>query len=166
VRGLDYYSRTVFEWVTTKLGAQDAVCSGGRYDGLVAQLGGKATPAIGFAMGLERLVALMEEEGVPAPAAAPHAYLVRVGTAAGRAGFTLADRLREAVPGLQLIMDCGGGGFGGQLKRADRSGAQVALILGDDEAAGERVSLKPLRGGEQESVSWQALPARLRKLID
>jgi histidyl-tRNA synthetase len=132
----------------------------------VAQLGGKATPAIGFAMGEERLVALMEEEGVAPQVSAPHAYLVRVGSAAGRAGFQLADRLRTAVPGLQLIMDCGGGGFGGQLKRADRSGAAVALILGDDEVAAERVALKPLRGGEQESVSWQALPERLQKFVD
>ncbi|MFI5269316.1 MAG: histidine--tRNA ligase, partial [Chloroflexota bacterium] len=161
VRGLDYYTRTVFEWTTSKLGAQDAVCSGGRYDGLVAQLGGKPTPATGFAMGLERLVALMQEEGVETPAEIPHAYMVRVGDAAERAGFRLAESLREALPGLRLTMDCGGGGFGNQLKRADKSGAEVALIMGDDEAKGRRVALKSLRGGDQEEVSWDALPGRL-----
>ena len=166
VRGLDYYTRTVFEWTTTKLGAQDAVCSGGRYDGLVAQLGGKPTPATGFAMGMERLVALLQEEGVQAAADAPHAYMVRVGDAAERAGLVLAERLREALPELRLTVDCGGGSFGSQLKRADKSGAPVALILGDDETAGKRVGLKPLRGGEQEQVSWDALSARMQGLLD
>ena len=166
VRGLDYYTRTVFEWVTTKLGSQDAVCSGGRYDGLVAQLGGKPTPATGFAMGIERLVALLEQEGTVSADVAPHAYLVRVGEAAERAGFRLASSLREALPALGLVMDCGGGGFGNQLKRADKSGAQVALILGDDEAAAHSVTLKPLRGGEQETLAWDALPARLSRLLD
>ena len=166
VRGLDYYTRTVFEWITTRLGAQDAVCSGGRYDGLVAQLGGKPTPGTGFAMGMERLVALMEEEGVAPIEAPPHAYMVRVGEAAERAGFSLAESLREALPSLRLVMDGGGGGFGSQLKRADKSGAGVAIILGDDETAGRRVALKPLRGGEQEDVSWEALPARLKGIVD
>ena len=166
VRGLDYYTRTVFEWITTRLGAQDAVCSGGRYDGLVAQLGGKPAPATGFAMGLERLVALMEEEGVAAAAASPHAYMVRVGEAAERAGFRLAEELREQLPSLRLVMDGGGGGFGSQLKRADKSGAEWAIILGEDETAGRRAALKPLRGGEQEQVSWEALPARLKGLSE
>ncbi len=166
VRGLDYYTRTVFEWITTRLGAQDAVCSGGRYDGLVEHLGGKATPGIGFAMGVERLVALMEEEGVAAPDAHPHAYLVRVGDAAESASMKLAERLRDALPALRLQLDCSGGGFGNQLKRADKSGAQVALVLGDDEIAAGRVALKPLHGGEQEQVAWDALPARLRGLLD
>jgi len=165
VRGLDYYTRTVFEWTTSKLGAQDAVCSGGRYDGLVAQLGGKPTPATGFAMGMERLVALMQEEGVETPVEMPHAYMVRVGDAGERAGFRLAESLREALPGLRLTMDCGGGGFGNQLKRADKSGAEVALIMGDDEAKGRRVALKPLHGGDQEEVSWDALPGRLRGFL-
>jgi histidyl-tRNA synthetase len=166
VRGLDYYTRTVFEWTTTRLGAQDAVCSGGRYDGLVEHLGGKPTPGIGFAMGVERLVALMEEEGAPAPIDAPHAYFVRVGEPAEAAAFRLAEQLRDALPDLRLQMDCSGGGFGNQLKRADKSGAQVALVLGDDEVAGKRVALKPLRGGEQEHVAWDALPARLGRLLD
>jgi histidyl-tRNA synthetase len=164
VRGLDYYTRTVFEWVTSKLGAQDAVCSGGRYDGLVAQLGGKPAPGIGFAMGMERLVALMEAEGVSAPEDAPQVYMVRVGEAAERAGFKLADDLRQALPGLKLVMDCSGGGFGNQLKRADKSGAPLALILGEDEARTGRATLKPMRGGEQETLAWDELPRRLQRL--
>jgi histidyl-tRNA synthetase len=163
VRGLDYYTRTVFEWVTTKLGAQDAVCSGGRYDGLVAQLGGKPAPGIGFAMGMERLVALMEAEGISAPEDAPQVYMVRVGEAAERAGFKLADDLRRAIPGLKLVMDCSGGGFGNQLKRADKSGAPLALILGEDEARTGRATLKPMRGGEQETLAWDELPRRLQR---
>ena len=166
VRGLDYYTRTVFEWVTTRLGSQDAVCSGGRYDGLVEHLGGKPTPGIGFAMGVERLVSLMEEEGVAPAVENPHAYMVRVGEAAERAAFKLAERLRDELPGLRLQMDCSGGGFGNQLKRADKSGASVALVLGDDEVTGRRVALKPLRGGEQEDVPWEALAGRLGALLD
>ncbi len=166
VRGLDYYTRTVFEWTTSKLGSQDAVCSGGRYDGLVAQLGGKPTPGTGFAMGMERLVALMQEEGVQAAADAPHAYMARVGDAAERAGFKLAEKLRDTLPGLKLTVDCGGGSFGSQLKRADKSGARLALILGDSEAAAQRVTLKDLRDGKQEELSWEALPAQLTKFLD
>ncbi|HEX5339451.1 MAG TPA: histidine--tRNA ligase [Gammaproteobacteria bacterium] len=167
VRGLDYYSRTVFEWVTDKLGAQDAVCSGGRYDGLVAQLGGRPTPAIGFAMGVERLVALMEEAGVPVPDAAPQVYMVRVGPQAERAGFLLAERLRDALPGLRLVMDCSGGSFGNQIKRADKSGARAALILGEQEVAAGRAALKPLRdNSEQVELEWDALAARLAGWLD
>jgi histidyl-tRNA synthetase len=165
VRGLDYYTRTVFEWITTRLGSQDAVCSGGRYDGLVEHLGGKPTPGIGFAMGVERLVSLMEEEGVAVPQDGPQIYVVRVGEAAERAAFTLAERLRDELPGLRLQMDCSGGGFGNQLKRADKSGAGFALVLGDDEVAAKRVALKPLRGGEQEQLTWDALPDRLKGLV-
>jgi histidyl-tRNA synthetase len=165
VRGLDYYTRTVFEWTTARLGSQDAVCSGGRYDGLVEHLGGKPTPGIGFAMGVERLVALMEEEGVAAEQDGPQIYMVRVGEAAERAAFKLAERLRDELPGLRLQMDCSGGGFGNQLKRADKSGAQLALVLGDDEVAAGRVALKPLRGGEQEQLTWDALPGRLKGLV-
>jgi histidyl-tRNA synthetase len=164
VRGLDYYTRTVFEWITTRLGSQDAVCSGGRYDGLVEHLGGKPTPGIGFAMGVERLVALMEEEGLSTPQNGPQVYLVRVGEAAERAAFKLAEQLRDALPGLRLQVDCSGGGFGNQLKRADKSGAELALVLGDDEVASGRVALKPLRGGEQEQLTWDALPGRLKGL--
>ncbi|MGH8396817.1 MAG: histidine--tRNA ligase [Gammaproteobacteria bacterium] len=167
VRGLDYYSRTVFEWVTTKLGAQDAVCSGGRYDGLVEQLGGKPTPAIGFAMGVERLVALMQEEGVLVPDTAPHAYLVRVGEQAQRAGLLLAEHLRETLPQLRLIMDCSGGDFGKQLKRADRSGARVALVLGENEAGTKQVGFKPLRNdAEQVTIAWDAVAARLKPWLE
>jgi histidyl-tRNA synthetase len=166
VRGLDYYTRTVFEWVTTRLGSQDAVCSGGRYDGLVEHLGGKPTPGIGFAMGVERLVALMEEEGAAAPQDGPQVYMVRVGAAAEREAFKLAEQLRDKLPSLRLQMDCSGGGFGNQLKRADKSGASYALVLGDDEVAARRAALKPLRGGEQEQVAWDALAARLEGLLD
>ena len=162
VRGLDYYSRTVFEWITDRLGAQDAVCSGGRYDGLVAQLGGRATPAVGFAMGVERLVALMDEEGVAPPDAAPQVYMVRVGTEAERAGFLLAERLRDALPDLRLVMDCSGGNFGNQLKRADKSGARFALILGEQEAEQGQAGIKPLReNGEQVSLAWDQVAGYL-----
>ncbi|HET7396180.1 MAG TPA: histidine--tRNA ligase [Gammaproteobacteria bacterium] len=167
VRGLDYYSRTVFEWVTDRLGAQDAVCSGGRYDGLVAQLGGRPTPAVGFAMGVERLIALMEEEGVPMPDSTPQLYMVRVGAAAERAGFLLAERLRDALPGLRLVMDCSGGNFGNQLKRADKSGAMFAVIVGDQEAANGRASIKPLReSGEQQELAWDALVSFIAGQMD
>ena len=164
VRGLDYYSRTVFEWVTTRLGSQDAVCSGGRYDGLVEHLGGKPTPGIGFAMGVERLVALMEEEGIAGAKDTPDVYLVRVGEAAERAGFKLAEMLRDKIPGIKLQMDCSGGGFGNQLKRADKSGAMIALVLGDDEVNSKSAAIKPLRGGEQEQVTWETLPTRVIEL--
>jgi len=153
VRGLDYYTRTVFEWITTRLGAQDAVCSGGRYDGLVEHLGGKPTPGIGFAMGVERLVALMEEEGVAAPQDGPQVYIVRVGDKAERAAFRLAEQLHDSRSDLRVQMDCSGGGFGNQLKRADKSGAEFALVLGDDEVASGNVILKPLRGGEQKTLT-------------
>jgi len=167
VRGLDYYSRTVFEWVTTRLGTQDAVCSGGRYDGLVAQLGGKPTPAIGFAIGVERLVALMQEEGTPVPDVSPHVYLVRVGAQAQTAGLQLAEQLREALPRLRLIMDCSGGGFANQLKRADKSGARVALVLGEDEVRAGQVGFKPLRNSaEQVNVAWDAIAARVAPWLE
>ena len=157
VRGLDYYSRTVFEWVTDRLGAQDAVCSGGRYDGLVAQLGGRATPAIGWALGLERLVALVDKAKIAAEA--PLAYLVLVGDRAALVGPSLAERLRDQLPGLGLEVHCGGGGFKAQLKKADRSGAQVAIILGDTEIETRRAAVKPLRRDEeQRDYPWEELP--------
>ncbi len=145
VRGLDYYSQTVFEWVTDKLGAQATVCAGGRYDGLVEQLGGKPTPAIGFAIGLERLVALLADQGLSGLDEPPHAYLVTVGEKAETYGFVLAEQLRDALPQLRLYSAGGGGTFKTQLKRADRSGALWAIIIGDDEVANQCVSLKPLR---------------------
>ncbi len=145
VRGLDYYNRTVFEWVTTELGAQGTVCAGGRYDGLVEQIGGKSTPAIGFALGLERLVALLEQRNVRMPDFAPHVYLVMVGELAGLEGLRLAEMLRNQLSELKLIMHCGGGSFKSQFKQADKSGARFALILGENEVAQQQVTVKYLR---------------------
>ncbi len=164
VRGLDYYTRTVFEWVTDRLGAQGTVCAGGRFDALVEQLGGRPTPAIGFALGLERLVALLAERGHGGRAGAPHAYLV-VATEAAPA-LRLAESLREAVPGLRLQMNAGAGGFKGQLKRADRSGAGVALILGAEEQAAGEVTVKDLRGeGGQQQLPFAETVAYLREVV-
>jgi histidyl-tRNA synthetase len=167
VRGLDYYGRTVFEWVTDQLGAQGTVCAGGRYDGLMEYLGGRATPAVGFALGLERIVALLESQGVTLPDAAPHLYLVMVGEQAQREGFLLSERLRDALPNLRLLSHCGGGSFKSQFKKADRSGAHFALVLGEDEVQRREVGIKPLRERkEQETVSYDALVARLAGLFD
>ncbi|MGQ0383998.1 MAG: histidine--tRNA ligase [Gammaproteobacteria bacterium] len=166
VRGLDYYSRTVFEWTTTALGAQDAVCSGGRYDGLVEMLGGEPTPAIGWALGIERLVALLQAAGVPAPGTVPAVYLVLAGERAEREGIALADRLRDALPGAGVQAHMGGGSFKAQMKRADKSGASFAVIVGEDEAARGMAAIKPLRGdtGQQE-CAFAELAARLAKLL-
>ena len=167
VRGLDYYSRTVFEWVTDQLGAQGAVCSGGRYDGLVEQLGGPATPAVGWALGVERLLALMESQDYPFPADSPQAYMVMAGEGAETAGMSLAESLRDQLPGLRLEVNCGGGSFKAQMKKADRSGAQVAVILGENEVERQVAGLKPLRGdGEQQEVTWGDLAGRLRGFIE
>ena len=156
VRGLDYYSRTVFEWVTTRLGAQGTVLAGGRYDGLVEQMGGRATPAIGFAMGVERLVALLEESGAPVTEAGAHAYVV-VGDAAGMpAAMALAETLRDALPGLRLAVNSGGGSFKNQFKRADRSGARLALVLAEAELAAGTITVKDLRGGQEQRELPQA----------
>lgn len=147
VRGLDYYNRTVFEWVTTKLGAQGTIAAGGRYDNLVTQLGGDVTPACGFAIGLERVFLLMQEYGVTANNP-PDIYLVNVGELAEKQAFSAAETLREA--GLQVILHAGAGSFKSQMKKADRSGARFAAILGDDEAVAGEISLKPLlQSGEQ-----------------
>jgi histidyl-tRNA synthetase len=165
VRGLDYYSRTVFEWITTDLGSQDAVCSGGRYDGLVAQLGGAPAPAIGWALGEERIVELMRLQGLTGDEAAPHVYLALAGAAAEAAGLQLAETLRDAVPGLRIEANSGGGSFKSQLKRADRSGARYALILGDDEVAQQVATLKPLREETgQRQVPLASLAAELAAL--
>jgi histidyl-tRNA synthetase len=145
VRGLDYYTRTVFEWTTDMLGAQSTVCAGGRYDGLVAQLGGAATPGIGWAMGQERIVMLLEKQGLGVAAERPQVYLVLVGERTEIQGFKLAEQLRDAWPGLRLQINMGGGSFKTQFKRADKSGAELALVLGDDEVAREVVALKALR---------------------
>ncbi len=163
VRGLDYYNRTVFEWVTDALGAQGTVCAGGRYDGLVEQLGGKPTPAAGFAMGLERLVLLMQELNVaPEPTSQADVYLVAVGEGAAVAGFALGEALRDRMPGLRLQVHSGGGSFKSQMKKADRSGARLALVLGENELAERSVGFKPLRGGEQRSVSQDTLAEELK----
>ena len=167
VRGLDYYSHTVFEWVTERLGAQGTVCAGGRFDGLVAYLGGQATPAVGFALGLERVLSLLEELGLEAPAQRPDVYMVLAGAAAQRHGLPLAERLRDGLPLLRLQVNCGGGSFKSQFKRADRSGAGLALILGDDEVANASVAIKPLRGGgSQEICAQSAVVERLAQLLD
>ncbi|HMV62065.1 MAG TPA: histidine--tRNA ligase [Rhodocyclaceae bacterium] len=160
VRGLDYYNRTVFEWVTTRLGAQGTICAGGRYDGLIAQLGGKPAPACGFAMGIERLLVLWQESGfIPEPLT-PDVYLVHAGEAAQRAAFRAAEALRGT--GFTVTLHCGGGSFKSQMKRADASGATYAVVIGDDEAAAGEVSLKPLRsGGEQIRIPMEILPETL-----
>ncbi len=166
VRGLDYYSRTVFEWITSDLGSQDAVCSGGRYDGLVEQLGGAPAPAIGWALGQERIVELMRLQGRAGNEASPHVYLALAGGAAEAAGLQLAEALRDAVPGLRIETHCGGGSFKSQLKRADRSGASHALILGDDEVARQVATLKPLREESgQRQVPLAALAPELAPLV-
>jgi histidyl-tRNA synthetase len=145
VRGLDYYSRTVFEWVTRELGAQGTVCAGGRYDGLIEQLGGKDSTAVGFALGMERLIDLLDTPERFDAAAAPEAYLIAVGELAEARATAVAERLRDALPDLRLQMNCGGGSFKSQFKRADKSGAAVALVMGDDEARDQMISVKSLR---------------------
>jgi len=166
VRGLDYYSRTVFEWVTDALGSQGAVCSGGRYDGLVEKLGGKPTPAVGWAMGIERFVALYEACGGEAPADDADVYIVAVGDNTLEQAFVIAEQLRDEVAGIKVELNLGGGSFKSQLKRADKSNAAFALILGEQEIAERRVGLKPLRSTEdQSSVAFDELPATLAGLL-
>jgi len=164
VRGLDYYSRTVFEWITTELGSQDAVCSGGRYDGLVTQLGGEPTPGIGWALGEERLVGLMQAQGLAAEGCLPDVCMVVVGARAEAAALKLAEQLRDNLPGLRLETLCGGGSFKSQLKRADKSGARYAIILGDSETDKRVAGLKSLRvEAPQSEVAWESLAAELGK---
>jgi histidyl-tRNA synthetase len=147
VRGLDYYNGAVYEWVCDRLGAQNAVCAGGRYDALIEQIGGKPAPACGFALGIERLLALLKDDaGGPAPG--PDVYLVRQGAAADRYGARVAEQLRDG--GLAVVLHCGGGGFRSQMKRADASGARYAVIVGDEEAGAGDVSVKPLREAAQQ----------------
>ncbi len=166
VRGLDYYTGAVFEWVTDRLGAQGTVCAGGRYDGLVEQLGGRGTPAAGFALGIERLLALMEAEGQWPEPRPPHACLVVAGERAALEGLLVAERLREALPWLRLESLCGGGSLKSQFRRADRSGAAFALVMGDDEVAAGTVAIKPLRAeGAQESVPATELADRLAAVV-
>jgi len=168
VRGLDYYSRTVFEWTTTALGSQGTVCGGGRYDGLVEQLGGKPTPGVGFAIGIERLMLLLETlDLIPEEAkGGADAYLLAMGNSAARDALLLGERLREVLPELRLQVHCGGGSFKSQIRRADRSGARVALILGEDEIANDRLTLKPLRDdSEQQTLELNEAIAWLSRLL-
>ena len=155
VRGLDYYCLTVFEWVTRELGAQGTVCAGGRYDGLVAQLGGRDATAIGFALGMERLIDLLDDPERHDVAQKPHACLIRVGEVAEQQGLRLAEQLRDQLPDFRLIVNCGGGSFKSQFKRADKMGAGLALILGETEAANGTIGLKPLR---DETSAQQVIP--------
>jgi histidyl-tRNA synthetase len=163
VRGLDYYNRTVFEWVTTRLGAQGTICAGGRYDGLVEQIGGKPAPATGFAMGVERLLALLQDDGMALPKAEVDVYVVHQGELAGRLASRMAEQLRDS--NLRVLLHCGGGSFKSQMKKADASGAQVAVVIGDDEAQANEISVKPMQGGEQERVSVQDLTATVVRLL-
>ena len=163
VRGLDYYNRTVFEWVTTRLGAQGTICAGGRFDGLIEQLGGKPQPACGFAMGIERLLALLQEDGMQNPPAPLDVYVVHQGELAGDMAGGVAEQLRDA--GLRVLLHCGGGNFKAQMKKADGSAASCAVIIGDDEARAATVTLKPLRGGEQMNVTRAELTAKIIELI-
>jgi histidyl-tRNA synthetase len=168
VRGLDYYSKTVFEWVTDKLGAQGTVCAGGRYDGLVEQLGGKPAPAVGFAMGIERLCLLLQAlDKIPGDLPlGPDVYFVVAGKQAETAAFMLAEQLRDQLPQLKLQLHCGGGSFKSQFKKADKSGAAIALIVGDDEALRNEVNVKWLRDDiEQKTVSNNDLPALLEQAL-
>lgn len=166
VRGLDYYTHTVFEWTTTQLGAQAAVCAGGRYDGLVEQLGGPATTGIGFGLGIERLIALMALQKVPYADNRAQVYICRFGVQAERAAAKLAEQLRQALPDLRLVLNAGGGSLKSQLKRADTSGARFALIIGDDEAAAGQVQVKSLRGeGEPSTCALPQLPTYLAQLL-
>ncbi|MDJ0699065.1 MAG: histidine--tRNA ligase [Woeseiaceae bacterium] len=166
VRGLDYYTRTVFEWVTDALGSQGAVCSGGRYDGLVEKLGGRPTPAIGWAMGIERFVALYEACGGEAPSSAADVYVVAVGNGTLQRAFQVAEELRDRLPDLRVEVNLGGGSFKSQMKRADKSAAEIALILGEQELAEGNIGLKPMRGGEQITVALDELAGVLAGKVE
>ncbi len=165
VRGLDYYSKTVFEWVTDELGSQGTVCAGGRYDSLIEQLGGKPNFAVGFAMGIERLLALLETSGHVPVVRSVDVYMIRVGETADREGLRFAEAIRNQVPELKLEVNCGGGSFKSQFKKADKSGAEYALILGDDEVSRDEVSVKSLRSEQgQQTLSQEHAIAFLQGL--
>ncbi|CAH0524876.1 histidine--tRNA ligase [Vibrio hippocampi] len=165
VRGLDYYNRTVFEWITDSLGAQGTVCGGGRYDGLVEQLGGKPTPGVGFAMGLERLVLMMETLELTDVRRSVDVYIVTGGEGTMMAGMKLAENLRETLPGIRVMNHFGGGNFKKQFKRADKVGALFALVLGENEVAENTVVVKDLQGGDQETVAQTELAVKLAHII-
>jgi histidyl-tRNA synthetase len=165
VRGLDYYCKTVFEWVTDELGAQGTICAGGRYDGLVEQLGGKATPAIGFALGMERILALLESQQQK-PLQTVDIYMILIGAASEIKGLQISENIRDAVPGVKMITHCGGGSLKSQMKKADKSGAGIALIIAEDELENEQVTVKYLREKkEQETVSVDQLAAFITKIV-
>ena len=168
VRGLDYYCKTVFEWVTDKLGAQGTVCGGGRYDGMIEQLGGKSTPAVGWAMGVERMILLLQEMQQEPAGLGQQAdvYLAHMGDAASLRTMQLAEQLRSDIAGLRLLWHCGGGSLKNQMKKADRCGAKLVLIMGEDELAQGQIQLRPLQGqGEQQSISLDQVSAYVAELI-
>jgi len=166
VRGLDYYNRTVFEWVTSSLGSQGTVCGGGRYDGLVEQLGGRATPAVGFAMGLERLVLLVQAVNPEfEPTRIVDVYVIASGQGVQSAAMLLAEQIRDADPSLKLMSNFGGGNFKKQFARADKWGARVALMLGEDEVAKGEVTIKDLRNGEQQTLAQRDAAATLAAML-
>jgi histidyl-tRNA synthetase len=168
VRGLDYYCKTVFEWVTDKLGAQGTVCGGGRYDGMIEQLGGKPTPAVGWAMGVERMILLLQEMQQEPAGLGQQAdvYLAHIGDAASLRTMQLAEQLRSDIPNLRLLWHCGGGSLKNQMKKADRCGAKLALIMGEDELAQGQIQIKPLQGqGQQKSISLDQVLAHVAELI-
>ncbi len=167
VRGLDYYNRTVFEWVTTALGSQGTVCAGGRYDGLVEQLGGHNTPAVGFAMGLERMVLLVQSVNPDfvSETAVTDIYLASFGEGSQVAAMMLAEQIRDSLPDVRIMTNYGGGNFKRQLSRADKNGARIALILGEDEIANGTVTVKELATGEQQTLAQSGLSARLSELL-
>ena len=166
VRGLDYYNRTVFEWVTTSLGAQGTVCAGGRYDGLVEQLGGRATPGVGFAMGMERLVLLVQAVNPDfEPSRIVDVYVIASGQGVQAAAMQLAEQVRDAAPALKLMTNFGGGNFKKQFARADKWGARIALVLGEDEVKAGQVVVKDLRSGEQQTLAQDDVAAALVTLL-
>jgi len=167
VRGLDYYTRTVFEWVTDKLGAQGTVCAGGRFDGLVTQLGGRATPAAGFAMGAERLISLLEETQASPPTTTPDCYLAMVGAGTQEAGMVLIEQIRNQIPKLSVLQNLNGGSFKAQMKRADKSGAHWALLLGESELENKQITIKALREtAEQRTISQDELTDFLKSQLE
>ena len=167
VRGLDYYSKGVFEWTTQQLGAQGTVCAGGRYDGLVEQLGGSPTPAVGWASGIERLILLLKAQSSALPEAAPHVYFCWQGETALREAGKLAEQLRDALPRMRLVLHAGGGKLANQLKRADKAGARLALVLGDEEIADRTIQVKCLRNDPQQTLcGWPELAGRLAGLLN
>ena len=167
VRGLDYYGKTVFEWVTDELGAQGTVCAGGRYDSLVEQLGGKTNFAVGFAMGMERLLALLETTGQLETERSVDVYMIRVGEKTEKQGMLLAETLRNELPGMKLQIHCGVGSYKSQFKKADKSGAEFAIILGEDEMAKSEVGIKPLRTGqEQQNIPDLEIVSFLSNALD